>query len=210
MTLSAASELSWIARALGREDDIGGCVDSAGCFARSPDAVAAATVFLPCLSGERTSHNAAAATGRFAGLRADHDGSALVYAVLEGVAFVFADGVDVLAEAGARPRQTMLVGGGARSSFWGQMIVDVTGLTIDLAGGVEAGAAFGAARLAMLAAGAGDEQAVCRRPPILRQFVPDAANGAVHAARLRRFPALYAVEKAARGADEADARKLRG
>jgi xylulokinase len=38
------------------------------------------------------------------------------------------------------------VGGGARSAFWGQMIADVTGLTIDLAAGAETGAAFGAAR----------------------------------------------------------------
>jgi xylulokinase len=107
----------------------------------------------------------------------------------------------VLAEAGARPRQPMLVGGGARSAFWGQMIADVTGLTIELAAGAEAGAALGAARLAMLAAGAGDEDAVCVRPPIQRQFVPDAASAAIHAPRLRRFRALYAAEKATRGGD---------
>jgi len=80
--------------------------------------------------------------------------------VLEGVAFNFADGVDVLTEAGARPKATMLVGGGARSALWGQLIADATGLTIDLAAGAEAGAALGAARLAMLAAGAGDETTV--------------------------------------------------
>jgi xylulokinase len=158
-------------------------------------------VFLPYLSGERTPHNDAAATGLFAGLRADHGADALIYAVLEGVAFAFADGVEVLAAAGARPRQSMLVGGGARSGFWGQMIADATGLSIDLAAGAEAGAAFGAARLAMLAAGAGDEDAVCRRPAIERQFVPDAARAAVHAPRLRRFRALYAAEKAIREAE---------
>jgi xylulokinase len=95
----------------------------------------------------------------------------------------------------------MLVGGGARSGFWGQMIADFTGLTIDLAAVAEAGAAFGAARLAMLAAGAGDEQAVCRRPPIQRQFVPAAGSAAIHAPRLRRFHALYAAEKATRDGD---------
>jgi xylulokinase len=199
--LSAASALSWIASALGRADDIGGCVEAAEAFARTPGAVAAAPVFLPYLSGERTPHNDAAATGLFAGLRADHGADALIYAVLEGVAFAFADGVEVLAAAGARPRQSMLVGGGARSGFWGQMIADATGLSIDLAAGAEAGAAFGAARLAMLAAGAGDEDAVCRRPAIERQFVPDAARAAVHAPRLRRFRALYAAEKAIREAE---------
>ncbi len=199
--LSAASALTWIASALGRAGDIRGCVAAAEAFARSPDAVAAAPVFLPYLSGERTPHNDAAATGLFAGLTADHGADALLYAVLEGVAFAFADGVDVLAEAGARPRQSMLVGGGARSGFWGQMIADVTGLTIDLAAGAEAGAAFGAARLAMLAAGAGDEEAVCVRPPIQRQFAPDAASAAIHAPRLQRFRAIYAAERAARQGD---------
>ena len=67
--LSAASALSWIASALGRAGDIGGCVDAAEAFARSPEAVAAAPIFLPYLSGERTPHNDAAATGLFAGLR---------------------------------------------------------------------------------------------------------------------------------------------
>jgi len=196
--LSAASALSWIADALGRADDIGGCIDAAEAFARAPEMVAAAPVFLPYLSGERTPHNDANATGLFAGLRAEHGAGALIYAVLEGVAFAFADGVDVLVAAGAKPEAPLLVGGGARSPFWGQMIADVTGLTIDLAAGAEAGAALGAARLAMLAAGAGDERAVCARPPIQRQFVPDAASAALHAPRLKRFRALYAAEKAAR------------
>ena len=94
----------------------------------------------------------------FAGLRAEHGADALVFAVMEGVAFSFADGVDVLDAAGARPVRPLLVGGGARSEFWGQMIADVTGLTIDLASGAEAGAALGAARLGMLAAGAGERR----------------------------------------------------
>ena len=54
-----------------------------------------------------------------------------------------------------------------------QMIADVTGLTIDLAPGAEAGAALGAARLGMLAAGAGSVEAVCTRPPVQREFKPD-------------------------------------
>jgi xylulokinase len=199
--LSAAAALSWIAGVVGRAEDIGGCVEAAAAFSRSPEAVAAAPMFLPYLSGERTPHNDAAATGLFAGLRAEHGADALIYAVLEGVAFAFADGVDVLAEAGARPQTSMLVGGGARSGFWGQMIADATGLTIDLAAGAEAGAALGAARLAMLAAGAGDEQAICTRPPIQRRFAPDSESAARYAPRLARFRALYRAEKAAREAN---------
>ena len=101
--LSAASALSWIAGILGREDDINGLVAEAEAFAGSMTLSPRAPVFLPYLSGERTPHNDAAATGLFAGLRAEHGADALVFAVMEGVAFAFADGVDVLEAAGARP-----------------------------------------------------------------------------------------------------------
>jgi xylulokinase len=197
--LSAASSLSWIAALLGRERNIGELIAGAAAFARLKSGVASAPVFLPYLSGERTPHNDAEATGMFAGLRAEHGADALVFAVMEGVAFSFADGVDVLDAAGARPVRPLLVGGGARSEFWGQMIADVTGLTIDLASGAEAGAALGAARLGMLAAGAGKVEMVCARPPVQREFKPDPERAAVHAARLKRYRALYAGEKAARG-----------
>jgi xylulokinase len=197
--LSAASALSWIADILGRGNDINHLVAEAEAFAASPDKVSAAPLFLPYLSGERTPHNDASATGLFAGLRAEHGADALVFAVMEGVAFAFADGVDVLDAAGARPTSTMIVGGGARSEFWGQMIADATGLPIDLAGGAEAGAALGAARLAMLAAGAGDEAKVCSRPAIHRRFVPDATRARLLRSRLRRFRALYPAEKSTRG-----------
>jgi xylulokinase len=196
--LSAASALSWIAGVLGRERDIGDLAAGAEAFAQSKSAVASAPVFLPYLSGERTPYNDAEATGMFAGLRAAHRADALVFAVMEGVAFSFADGVDVLDAAGARPVRPLLVGGGSRSEFWAQMIADVTGLTIDLAQGAEAGAALGAARLGMLAAGAGSVEAVCTRPPTQRAFEPDSVRAPLHAPRLRRYRALYQAEKAAR------------
>jgi len=196
--LSAAAALSWIAAALGRERDIGDLVVSAEAFSRSKSAVASAPVFLPYLSGERTPHNDAEATGLFAGLRAGHGADALVFAVMEGVAFSFADAVDVLDAAGARPVRPLLVGGGARSVFWGQMIADVTGLTIDLAQSAEAGAALGAARLGMLGAGAGSVEEICTRPSTRRAFEPNTASAALHAPRLSRYRALYKAEKAAR------------
>jgi xylulokinase len=196
--LSAAASLAWIAGILGRKD-IDGLVAEAEAFARSQDNVASAPIFLPYLSGERTPHNDAGATGLFAGLRAEHGADALAFAVMEGVAFSFADGVDVIDAAGAKPSSTMIVGGGARSTFWAQMIADATGLTIDLAESAEAGAALGAARLAMLAAGAGDEATICARPAIDRSFAPHAERAARSAPRLRRYRALYQAEKAARG-----------
>ena len=197
--LSAAASLTWAAELVGRGDRIGACADAAEAFARDAQAVKTAPLFLPYLSGERTPHNDPAATGMLAGLTASHGADAVLFAAMEGVAFSFADGVDVLRDADAAPVTPLLVGGGARSGFWGQMIADVTELEIDLAAGAEAGAALGAARLAMLAAGAGEERAICARPATQRRFTPDAARAALHAPRLARYRALYGAEKAARG-----------
>ena len=198
--LSAASALSWIAAILRRESDIGGLIGEAEAFAATPSAVAHGPLFLPYLSGERTPHNDPAASGAFVGLRAEHGADALIYAVMEGVAFAFADGLDVIEAAGARPKSTLIVGGGARSPFWAQLIADATGLTIDLPAGAEAGAAVGAARLAMLAAAAGDEATVCRPPPVERRFEPSPERAMLLSPRLDRFGALYRAEKAARSA----------
>ena len=198
--LSAASALSWIATILRRENDIGGLIGAAEAFAATPSAVAHAPLFLPYLSGERTPHNDPAASAAFVGLRAEHGADALTYAVMEGVAFAFADGLDVIEAAGARPKSTLIVGGGARSPFWAQLIADATGLTIDLPAGAEAGAALGAARLAMLAARAGDEATICRPPAVERRFEPRAERAILLSPRLSRFGALYRAEKAARNA----------
>jgi xylulokinase len=197
--LTAASALSWAADALGRANDIAALIAEAEAFVANAEDASSAPIFLPYLSGERTPHNDADATGMFAGLRANHGAGALAYAVLEGVAFSFADGLDVVAEAGARPDTTMLVGGGARSAFWAQLIADATGLEIDLGANAEAGAALGAARLAMLAAGAGDEAAICLRPAIVRRFEPNSARAEKLAPRLARYRALYHAERGARG-----------
>ena len=141
-------------------------------------------IFLPYLSGERTPHNDAEAQGMLAG---PGPSTALMRWSSQGwrASPCSPTASIVLDAAGARPVRPLLVGGGARSAYWGQMIADVTGLTIDLAAGAEAGAALGAARLGTLAAGAGSVEAVCPRPPIQRDR-PGAERAAAHAARLRR------------------------
>lgn len=192
--LSAASALSWLADIMGSGADIQGLLARTESWAADPAHRAAAPLFLPYLSGERTPHNDPEASAMFAGLRAGHGAEALTYAVLEGVALALADGYDVLTDAGAPLSSCLLVGGGARSRFWGQMLADVLGITLSLPEGAEQGAAFGAARLGMLAAG-GEEAVICTRPAIRQSFTP---SGDRHAARHARFRALYPAEKATR------------
>jgi xylulokinase len=94
--LSAASCVGWLAR-------LSGAVDEASLLAEveaSGEGETGGPLFLPYLSGERTPHNDPHAQGVFFGLTHDTDRAALGRAVLEGVAFAFADGQDALLEAG--------------------------------------------------------------------------------------------------------------
>jgi len=195
--LSAAASLTWVAEVGGFGSDIAGLLRRTEAWAADAVQRDNAPLFLPYLSGERTPHNDSDASGMFAGLRAGHGIEALTYAVMEGVAFSLADGLDVLNGAGARLDTCQFVGGGARSMFWGQMLADVLGIDLSLPEGAEHGAAFGAARLGMLAADAGDEAEICTRPSVQHVFRPGPDR---HAKRLARFRALYPAERQTRAA----------
>jgi xylulokinase len=190
VTLSAASALSWLAGLTGAKGDIGGLLVRAASFAGDPRRVINAPVFLPYLTGERTPHNDPNARAQFAGLRLEHDAAALAFAVLEGVAYALSDCLDVLKAAGVEPRSCMLVGGGSRSTFWAQIIADATGLNLDIPAGAEIGAAFGAARLSMLAAGGSEEQ-ICARPAIKQRVAPGRFDPSVMSERRSRTLGLY-------------------
>src|SRR3989344_5648456 len=156
--LSAASAFGWVTRLTGRGDE-----------AQLSDAVsvlnttrrAQAPLFLPYLSGERTPHNNAAATGVFMGLRAEHEAADLAYAVMEGVGFGLLDGLNAMraagpgkgSDTGRSDAPLALVGGGARSSPWAQLLASALGTPLQRPQGAHAAAALGAARLAAMACG---------------------------------------------------------
>jgi xylulokinase len=190
VALSAASALSWIAAITGVGGDIKGLLARVESFASEANRRARAPVFLPYLTGERTPHNDPHATAAFGGLTADHGPEAMAYAVVEGVAFALRDCLDVLVEADAAPSSCLMVGGGSRSLYWAQLMADATGLILALPESAELGAAFGAARLGMIAAGL-SEQEVCIKPAIRASFVPDRANEPVLRERAARMRALY-------------------
>src|SRR5207248_2170715 len=83
-----------------------------------------------------------------------------------------------------------LVGGGARSALWAQLIADTLDIEIRIHAGGEAGGALGAARLGWLADG-GQVADVCSKPEITARFVPDAARHASLQVRLGTFRELY-------------------
>lgn len=185
--LSAASCLRWFCSLVGSDE----ATLLAELASLSPDDSAVnAPIFLPYLAGERTPHNDPFAPGVFHGLTAQTTRADCTYAVLEGVTFGLADGLDALRAAGTEVHQLSLVGGGSRSHFWAQLIADALKVDIVLHTGSEAGSALGAARLGWLATGGGVD-AACTRPPVAALFSPDPRRHARLALRLARFRDLY-------------------
>jgi xylulokinase len=129
------------------------------------------TTFLPYLGGERTPLNSAAIRGAFLGLEHATDRAAATRAVLEGVAFALADCRDALAATGTRIDSLVAVGGGSRSDYWLSVIATVLGTPLSIPEAGDFGAAFGAARLGMMAA-TGDT-GLATPPRITRTVDPD-------------------------------------
>lgn len=191
--LSAASCLQWFCRIVGTtEIELLAEIEQLSVQEKFN-----APIFLPYLSGERTPHNDPQAKGMFHSMTHSTNRALLGYAVLEGVSFGIADGLRVLQESGTRVEQCSLVGGGARSSFWAQLLADILHLPIVTHKGGETGGALGAARLACLASGKPIAD-VCKKPEIHRVYEPNAQLMDSLSARYTRFRDLYQNDLAIR------------
>lgn len=132
------------------------------------------TLFLPYLGGERTPLNDAAIRGAFLGLEHASDRKAGTRAVIEGVTFALKDCQQALAATGTQLDSVIAVGGGSASAYWLAAIATALGVQIDIPASGDLGGAFGAARLAMMAASSGGAELA--GPPVLaRSIEPDQA-----------------------------------
>ncbi|PRY25328.1 xylulokinase [Aliiruegeria haliotis] len=152
--LAATDALNWYAGLVG--SDAASLTNELGAL-RSPGRA----MFLPYLGGERTPHNDAGIRGSMTGLEHATDRAAGTAAVLEGVTHAVRDSYDALASTGTRFDRLIAVGGGSRSDYWLQAIATSLDMPVQVPVAGDFGGAFGAARLAMMAAtGAGAEIAV--------------------------------------------------
>jgi len=87
-------------------------------------------LFLPYLMGERSPHWNPHARGAFVGLSMAHGRAEMARAVLEGVAYNLRIILDALREQGAPIAALRVIGGGARSPVWRQVLADVLGLPL--------------------------------------------------------------------------------
>ncbi|MEM7047574.1 MAG: xylulokinase [Pseudomonadota bacterium] len=183
--LSATDSLTWLA----------GIAQStpAELSARVPDDVTApsSVLFLPYLSGERTPHNDAQVRGGFVGLDRAHSAGDLTQAVMEGVAFALADCLAALTGAGTHLPSVYITGGGAQSPAWCRIIANVMNMTLLCCDDAHRGAAFGAARLGMMAAMNVESTSLCTPPEVKQEITPQADLVGAYQERYAQYQAFY-------------------
>jgi xylulokinase len=184
--LSAASCVDWAARLCGL-----GTASALFAAAESRGKAGDSELFLPYLSGERTPHNDPNAQGVLFGLTHETTPAHIAQAVLEGVAFAFRDGMDALLGGGAEIESIAVIGGGARSLYWGKILSSVLRRPLTYRDSGAVGPAYGAARLARMGKEHASIEDVCTPPPILHVAEPDERLAERYSESLRRYRALY-------------------
>jgi xylulokinase len=189
--LSATDALNWYSGIAGKS--AAELTSELGDELKAPTSV----TFLPYLSGERTPHNDAKIRGVFTGLGHESSRVVLTQAVLEGVTFAIRDNLEALKSAGTSISRVTAIGGGSRSKYWLKSIATSLGVPVDIPQDGDFGAAFGAARLGLIAATGADPVKVCTPPSTDETIEPVSALTSAYEeayARYRKtYPAISAL-----------------
>jgi xylulokinase len=158
--------------------------------AKSP-AGANGVMFHPYLMGERSPYWDPDLRGSFTGLSMSTSHGDLCRALLEGVAFSLRDCRRTLEDMRLDVRGYLLIGGGARSELWSQIVCDV--FNAPLRRPASCDASFGSALLAGVGAGVWpDELTAIRRCLTLdRELQPDPARAALYSRLFARYRNIH-------------------
>jgi xylulokinase len=152
--------------------------------------------FLPYLTGERSPHKDPYARGAFVGLSVRSTPDHLIRSIVEGVTFGLRDCLEVVRQQKVNISEIRATGGGARSSFWRQMLADVFQAPIAILDSEEGGA-MGAAILA--AVGAGEykdvQQACSKMLRVKTRVKPNKKNVSAYEPYYEHFTTLYPTLK---------------
>ncbi len=110
-------------------------------------------IFLPYLMGERSPYWNPDARACFIGLNMRHKKEHMLRAVFEGVCFNMKLIRDSFSELGYSPGEIRLIGGGAKSSLWRQIMADILDVPVVKLNFIEEATSVGAAMIGGLASG---------------------------------------------------------
>lgn len=183
--LTAGGNLDWVRTQVSTADDY----TQLNALAAAAPVGSHGVLYLPYLAGERSPFSDPAARACYIGISGQTQRSDLVRAVMEGVAFAYRALLNSLT---AEVTGLYVVGGGAQSMVWMQMLADVLGCTVHIVDKPADAATRGAALIVGRALGwhstlAPDDTFF----PISRTLMPTPAAQATYQALYPIFAALY-------------------
>lgn len=146
-------------------------------------------IFLPYLTGERSPHGDPHIRAGFFGLEDATTRAEICRAVVEAVAFCFADAAESFGDTLPLLTELAAIGGGSRSDLLLRLIASVLDKPIERSEGADSGPAVGAARLAACGVGALTVGDLAEQPEKADRFEPEMLPDLSE--RLARFRALY-------------------
>ncbi|MGL4393052.1 MAG: xylulokinase [Fusobacteriaceae bacterium] len=189
--LSAASALKWWIEGINKTKDYNTFVEIEAKKSEAKD-----LYFLPYLIGERTPYNNPNATGSFIGLKLQHTAGDMTRAVLEGITFGLKDSLELLKEMKIPINCVRISGGGAKSTFWKQLVADIFNAKVETINSTE-GPAYGAAILAMVGSGAYKSvNEACEKIIVtVESFSPNKNEAEKLEKKYQNFKTLYPILK---------------
>lgn len=144
-------------------------------------------LFHPYLQGERAPHWDPLLRASLTGMTIQHSRAHLARATYEGIAYSICDALTVAEGLGIHYGSIRLIGGGARSATWRQILADVLGKTILVPANGDA--SFGAALVAGMGVGvyAGPADAISQAVRLKGEHRPDPVTHD----RYRQYFAIY-------------------
>ena len=154
---------------------------------------AGGALFMPYLMGERSPWFDTKVNGAFLGLRLQTGPAQMMRAVMEGVGFNLKILLDVIREH-VDVREIVLIGGGARSRVWKQILADILDAAILIPYNVEAGTSLGAAMIAGVGSGLYKDYSVVKDLlPIRETIEPRPAYRGLYDRQAELFTQAYSA-----------------
>jgi xylulokinase len=189
---SAGTSYVWMLTQICR--DLADPGDSNAIFRRS-EALAMAVpigsngvIFNPSLAGGSSLDESPHITGAWLGLTLRHTRDDLIRATLEGICMGLKRALDFLSSVTTTKKELILVGGGAKSALWRQMLADVYNVTVLKTSVDQQAAALGAAALAAVGTGAWvDFSRIADLHDIRQRHEPDRAASDAYSRLMPRY-----------------------
>ncbi len=176
----------WAVRSLMGDEDLAAACALAAAVAPGAEGL----IFLPYLAGERSPFWSDSLRGGFVGLGLHHTRGHMLRAVLEGVGFSLRLLLEIFAEAGVRPGEIALAGGGARAPLWPRILADTCQLPVAIYAAEETVTRpLYAWCAAQLEPGLRFEDALRRTFGAPARYEPEAAPAATYAESFARYRA---------------------